>query len=231
MISWAIPNAFFKHPTMANGKTKTARRREVRRHMPRPGPKWLRSPRRRQALWAAGYAIVLAIVGTLIALPTFEGRYRYQTGQTITEPVVSRVEFQAVDPQATSDARKKAADSVAPIYLPNQAYLTKVKDQFDGLMHFADYATVDQIPSDSRQQVQLTDAGLRELQQFKHGEGGQSMQQWEQLTTSFLRDLFNLAILENPPNHVRRIVLMHPNPGPRQKRELERNANVPLQRR
>ena len=212
---------------MATAKSKTARRREVRRQVPRPGPKWLRSPRRRQAAWAVGYAALLAGLACLIALPTAVDRsQRYRLGQVVTKPIVSRVPFEAVNPAQTREARDKARDSVPPVYVANRQYLNKLKEQFDGLMALADYQTVDEIPSDYRELVQLTPKGLSELQRYKQADSGKTMQGWEQLTGQFLRDLFKLAILSDPPSHVRRITLLHPTPGPEGERELERNASV-----
>ena len=144
----------------------------------------------------------------------------------VSEPATSRVEFQAVDEEATNEKRRMAEDSVPPVYMANRPYLTQLKEQFDGLMAFADYQSVDEIPSDYRKQVQLTTEGLRELQRYKRADSGKTMQQWQELTGDFLRDLFNLAIMRDPPNHVRRVVLLHPTPGPDGQRELERNASV-----
>lgn len=211
---------------MASTKSKTARRREVRRQMPRPGFRWLAGAHRRHVLWAVGYAGVLAVLGTLIAISAGAERHRYQLGQFVNEPIVSRVPFEAVNPQATLDARNEAAGSVPQIYLPNRQFLERLQRHFDGLMAFADYESIDEIPSDYRDQVHLNREALAELRRFKDADDNRSMQQWEQLTEGFLRSVFDLAILRDPPRQLGVITLRHPNPAPDMPRELQRTASV-----
>ncbi|MFW6059907.1 MAG: HD family phosphohydrolase [Phycisphaeraceae bacterium] len=214
---------------MANGKTRTARRREVRRNMPRSAPRWARFPRRRQAAWAVGYAAALALLATLIALPVMtDRRYRYQMDQRVTEPVVSRVPFEAVDPEASEEQREQARDSEPQLYVANREYLTTLREQFDGLMALADYQTVEEIPSHYREQVNLTREGLAALQSYKQadGEGERSLEQWNALAERFRRELFDQAILRRPPRGAGHIAIRHPDPGPGEEQEQVRYGNV-----
>jgi len=88
---------------MANGKSKsstTARRREVRKNVPRPGPKWVRMLRRREVGWAAIYITMLVAVAGPVAL-WLGGSDHYYPGQVLTEPVIVRVAFEREDVERT----------------------------------------------------------------------------------------------------------------------------------
>lgn len=219
---------------MANGKYKTARRREVRRTVPRPEPRWLQSLRRREVVWAAFYIFLFTCIAGALAVYA-RGNFAYHPAQITTRPIVSRVEFQAVDKQATLDRRLAAKSRVPPVYLPNEPHLDRLRGKLMGLLALADNATIDQVPSDVRENAKLTSEALAELQAFAAGEQpDRSPREWSKLTEEFLRDVFDLAILtperyrweRSPQTGVGRIVIRHPLPVSADQAERIRSDNV-----
>ncbi|HEX7011065.1 MAG TPA: HDIG domain-containing protein [Phycisphaeraceae bacterium] len=205
----------------------------MRRHLPRSGPRWL-PPRRRETAWFVAWVLLTALLASLIALPARTG-FHYRAGQVVQEPVVSRVEFASVDKNATEERKLAAKNREPAIYLPNESYFDSLRQRFAGLIALADHESIEQIPSDTRQQVNISEAGFRELQKYKRGEDGRSMEQWNRLTEQFLRDLFDLAILDHRSSEqtlsnlqagAGRIVILHPNPATPQQAEQIRYENV-----
>ncbi|MEX0745760.1 MAG: HDIG domain-containing metalloprotein [Phycisphaeraceae bacterium] len=218
---------------MANGKSHTARRREVRRNLPRAGLRWIGPLRRREALWACAYILLFTAVASLIAIPE-RVRFRHEPGEVVAQPIVSRVQFQARDVEATSTARTAAMNREPRVYLPNQDYLDTLRGRLTGLISLADHDDVQQISSETREQIRLTPAGLVELRRFADPDTSPTAEEWDRLIDRFLQDLFKFAVLDAEQYRARRdpqrgvgwISIRHPNPPEGERREQPRNAHV-----
>ncbi|MEX0653202.1 MAG: HDIG domain-containing metalloprotein [Phycisphaeraceae bacterium] len=218
---------------MANGKSHTARRREVRRNLPRHDAKWMRPLRRREAIWGGVFVAIFVLVASLVAVPD-AARFRYKPGQTVTEPIVSRVQFEAIDLEATETQRTQAMNREPRVYVPNDAYLETLRDQFAGLMALADHDSIDQVSSETREQIQLTPAGLEVLRQFADATAEPTIEDWHDRIDAFLQGVFDLAVLDpeqyrartHPRTAVGRIIILHPNPREGEPREQPRFGNV-----
>lgn len=186
---------------MATGKNITARRREVRRNLPRRGPKWLGWLRKRETAWGVFYCVVLAVLSSVIVLIA-GARLPYEPGQAIPRAIVSRVAFQAIDKQATQEKQTAAKSREPNAYVPNGPYLESLRERMAGLIALADASTIEEIPPDYRSQVSLTRDGLEELQKYKSGDSARSLQQWNELSETFLQKLFSLAILSAPRHNI-----------------------------
>ncbi|MFA9477039.1 HD family phosphohydrolase [Phycisphaerales bacterium AB-hyl4] len=218
---------------MANGKSHTARRREVRRNLPRTDPKWMRPIQRREAIWTTLYLVLFVLVTSLVAIPD-NVRFRYEAGQVVDQPIVSRVQFDAIDLQATEERRTEAMNREPRVFVPNQAYLESVRERFAGLMALADQDSLEQIASETREQLQLTRRGLDELRRFADPTSEPTIENWHERIDAFLQGMFDLAVLEpeqyrartDPRTAVGRIIIFHPNPREGHSREQARYGNV-----
>lgn len=212
---------------MANTKSNTARRREVRRNVPKPTPKLVRHLRRKEVGWAALFAICFAIVTAFFAIGARE-HPTYRVNQLITRPVVSPVAFTAIDIDTTEQNRQRAREGEPAVYVPNLDYLGKLRDNFGKLISLAQYASIDDVPAEDREQADLSEAGLNNLRKYV-GRDGQPTPQWNVNVTRFLDGLFELAII-TPQNYAKekslygadRIIIIPPD----ESGERIRNGNV-----
>ncbi len=200
---------------MSNGKTSTARRREVRRSVPRPGPRWLQFIRRREVYWACLFIIFFTLTGSLIVISA-GNQLKYRVGQVITKPIVSRVEFNTIDQIRTKEEKKRAGQRVPSVYVSNESYLESLQQRMKGLIILAEYETIEQVPAENREKIQLTEYGLAQLKRFMVD--GKPTEEWQELTRQFIQGVFNLAILKDERLQLEkqqgyaRITIIHPDP-------------------
>ncbi len=211
---------------MANGKSKsstTARRREVRKSVPRPGPKWVQVLRRREVVWAGLFiALLIAVAGPVAVW--LGGSDHYYPGQILTEPVTVRVAFEREDVERTRQQRQSAKENLPPTYVADMAYYNKLRDQLNDLLAQADNPALDQVPAEYRDQARLTNQALEELKRYVVDK--QPTPQWEADTRRFLQEMFELAVLDptdvhpsDDPLGTVPITIVHPDPLPGKSQE------------
>ncbi len=196
--------------------SRTARRREVRRYLPRPGRRVgpLAQPDFVMAgLWALG----LAIVATLIAWPE-NVRLRYEPGRVVDEPIVARVDFQAIDRERTEQRRTDAMNRQPRVYVANERFYQELRQVLDEeLLALAGYESVEELPRDYRERYAIEAETLEVLHAFAAGEMERS---WDARVRAFRRSLFDLALLEPEQYELERedeigvggVVIVHPDP-------------------
>ncbi|MEM6333600.1 MAG: HDIG domain-containing metalloprotein [Planctomycetota bacterium] len=229
---------------MAQGKTVSARRREIRRNLPKQQTAVAATIRRHDVLWAALYATVFAVVGGGLAL---FARHQPQVtlGDTLDAPVVARVAFTAVDYEATAEDRRRAALLQRPVYTANEEYLQELNARLHSLVQLASTAgSPDDLAANLPPNATLTPRGLEVLR--SHYADGNRSTQWEQMSLEALRDFFSIAIIRperaaelglNPIQFVRPVIpgSLSPNPAlpveatevPYSRNAVDRIGNTP----
>ena len=179
---------------MANGKSKTARRREVRRSVPRPGPKWQRFLRRKEAAWAAGFIVVFATFASFIAI-TARHQPLYHLGQVVQSPIVTRTAFTFTDQAATATKRREAESRAPRVYTPNTAYFDSLGKHFQNLIGLAEHPSVKQVDGKSQDQLNLTSDAMRQLREMV--KDGKPTEKWQSLEKRFIAGLLQLAVISD----------------------------------
>jgi putative nucleotidyltransferase with HDIG domain len=199
----------------------SARRREVRRAVPKPIPTWGQLLRRREAVWAIAFIAGLTIFGGLIALNA-RSRMPHYVGQVISQPIVARVSFKAVDEVQTLKNREKARDSEPALYRPNPEFFRRVRDRLDEIILYAadpTVVTIDQLPEQVVKDYKFTQAALQSLrQQIRDGEPSP---EWKRNVDLFLEEVTSHALLSSeryevetdPRAGARKIHIVHPRLG------------------
>ncbi len=203
---------------MAALKANSARRREVRRNMPRATPGWSHWVHRREVWWAALFTLVFSVVSSLVAI-TAKQRPMLQVGQVAKYPVVARVEFRAIDPEKTFKKKTDARDREPAYYTPNEQYLAEVQERLLGLVQLGNKESIDQISESERQTLQITPRGLDTLRLYVTNP--QQTPTWEQLVGQFMEDFAGIAALDDeqakieadPQQRAAKIVINHPTLG------------------
>ncbi len=208
---------------MANGKSSTARRREVRKSVPRPGPKWLKALQHREVGWAALYIAMLVAIAGPVAV-WLGGPTHHHLGQVLTEPIVARVPFQRENTERTRELREAAKRNLPALYRADTTYRDLLASRLDELLELTKYDTLDQVPAEYKEQAEITELALRELRRYV--QGGQPTDQWKDDTQRLLQELFELAILdpagEHPDGYTigeTPITIVHPDPAPAKLKE------------
>ena len=178
---------------MALLKPTSPRRREVRRSLPRrriPLPPWLD---RRTVAWALLFTLIVAGLGWAIA-PRVEAPPRYRLGQVVRQAVVPRVEFTAVDADATARQREAARDRKPAVYRSNTAFLQQIRDGLDELLKTgATYEDVVQIPESTREMLLIDKAALARLKLIN---GDPELKaQWAEKVERFVESIASIALL------------------------------------
>ncbi|MEO0514780.1 MAG: HDIG domain-containing metalloprotein [Planctomycetota bacterium] len=202
---------------MPNGKSNTARRRDVRRAVPRPTPRWLEVIRQRDVAWAALYVACLAVIGSAIAVSAHNRPTHYLT-QIVDAPLTARVSFEAIDTEATDRNRDFAQRNVPPVFTHNQDLYDSIKEQVLGLLSIPD-TPYENLTPDYADSNRLTPAGYELLKKYATGTDpdGLTPQRWTERTDRMLQRLFNNPIL-SPEQHrevidgVGRLRALHPSP-------------------
>ena len=181
----------------AQSSATTARRRELRRNVPRPAPRWWLWVRRRAVGWAALWALTLTVFISLIAIVARQ-RPPYYVGQQLDRTVVARVDFQAIDQEQTKRNRERAEAFEPPIYRPNPNYFRAVRERLDELIRYAQdplYANVENMPQDAVDNYGLTNATMESLRRYIVD--GQPNADWTAQLERFLDDLSMIPALDH----------------------------------
>jgi len=195
--------------------------------MPRQSPAVSRTLRQHKVLWASVFASLFALVGGSLAIYAL-GQPRVVLNETVDDPIVARVQFAAVDFEATANARNRAKDSEPAVYSANTDYLSDLNRRLYNLVQLAGTAeSADEVAVALPDGSALTPDAFATLKaQFDNGNPTPA---WERSTREFLQRLFELAILN--PQDVSRVGLnntiriVHPDPrGTRA--ELPRGPSV-----
>jgi hypothetical protein len=181
---------------MAVQRSKNVKRREeVRRNIQRGGPAWLDAFRSREMGWATMFISVLTLLATLIA-QSARSTLRYHVGEVIDEPVLSRVEFKAVDANETIVRKELAKQSEPAVYRFKPVLLEQLRDKLGGLLSLADQQFAE-IAESVRDEYALTLRAHQKLVQYKIGNGlvdtsqDASPEQWDRLTETLLATFFD----------------------------------------
>ena len=181
---------------MAQAKSQSARRREVRRAVPRPTPRWLDTLRNREFRWAVLYVVLLALLGSALAVSS-RGRSPYYLSQVIDKPVVSRVQFEAIDQATTERDRDFERRKVPPVFVHNQNLYDALRTEVLNLLALVE-EPYDSLPEDFRRDLKLSREGYDRLQRYVDLDDGDDLDpaRWQQRTEGMLQRLFNHVILE-----------------------------------
>lgn len=202
---------------MPHGKSSNARRRDVRRAVPRPTPRWLEVVRQRDVAWAALFVACLAIIGSAIAVSA-HNRPAYYLTQILDRPAIARVSFEAIDTEATDRNRDFAQRNVPPVFTHNQDLYDSIKEQVLGLLSIPE-TPYEELTPDYAESTRLTPDGYALLSKYATGTDpdGLNPERWTQRTDRMLQRLFNNPILD-PQQHqevvdgVGRLHAFHPAP-------------------
>ncbi|MEM8738972.1 MAG: HDIG domain-containing metalloprotein, partial [Planctomycetota bacterium] len=204
---------------MAAPKSQTARRRDVRRAVPRPTPSWLRTLRQRDVAWAALYVVFFAVVASAVAV-SVRDRPSYYVTQTIEQPIVARVQFKAIDTEATERNRDFNQRDVPDVFHHNQDLFQKTLEETLNLLNLGTQA-YETLPPDYLASLRLTPEGHALLRQFAEGQEADKLNpdRWAKLTQKMLQRLFNHTILDTDQHGqvmagLQRLTAEHPRPYP-----------------
>ena len=174
----------------------TARRREVRRNLPRDTSTrfaWLRRP---EVLRAIGLGVMFAVLASLIALLA-EPRPALRVGDPLDRAYVARTDFELEDPVETLKAREAARDAVPRQYTGNADLLKALREDLLAVVEVADqadYAAVDPV---FRDQARLTPEGFAALRSFAASfeQPDDLKRAWIGLVEPLLTDVFEQYVL------------------------------------
>ncbi|WP_432800354.1 HD family phosphohydrolase [Poriferisphaera sp. WC338] len=185
---------------MANGKSTSARRREVRKNLGKDASSFSRGiafAKRREFVWTTIFIAAMALFGGWITIHSTESP-TYEVGQLITEPIVARISFDAVKEAETQQRRESARERTPAIYVANEEYYDELERQIESLVSLAKYNNVNEIPSadleKNGQSINITPQGLDALRKYLN-EDDTVNNQWRKWTLDFLRFYFSIAIL------------------------------------
>lgn len=201
---------------MAQGKTATARRREVRRNLPKSKPGWRQLMRRPDVGWAVLFAAIFAVIATVIASPLIDTDRPLHPGQAIESPIVSRVPFSVVNAEATKDEQRYAADRVLPHFEPDRRLLDRLGQELRTLpVQLSRYASFEDVPEQMRLELLIDLKAFDTLKTYV-GDNGLPNEKWQDQVTALTRGLFDTALVstEDLQTHAAAaIIVIHPDPG------------------
>ena len=203
---------------MVTSKNSTARRREVRRNLPRPSPRWSQWFSNQKTLWALTYALVFIVISSLIVISN-EDQTGVQIGQTMPQTATARVQFRAIDQDKTLAKQEDASNREPAVYIPNQDYLHEVNERLLVLAELGAKENIEQIPEQERKALELTPKAWSALRQF-HSDPAPTPT-WAELTEQFIGGFAGLAVLDSKRAQIERdetqratkIVIRHPSLG------------------
>lgn len=205
---------------MANGKSSTARRREVRRNLPKTEPTWRELLRRREVAWSGLFGLIFALIATALALPIHNGPAPVHPNQVVLDPVVSRVEFTIEDHAATELDRRERASRVPPQFTANADLQPRLQEVLGQLPELAKrYDSFDNIPEPERAPIDLTADGYDTLRALNDDE--QAARQWSNKAAELIDRVYETAIVTpgdlsqatQRTTQSIRIAIHHPQPG------------------
>jgi hypothetical protein len=221
---------------MAQSKTSTARRREVRRNLPKARQGWRDLLRKPEIGWSTLYAMVFAVVATVIASPLIDRERPLQLGQAIEAPIVSRVAFSVVDEEKTRVDRRIAADQVPPYFEPDRSLYEQLQRDLERLPALLGaYEQIEDVPktlqvamgmdpqdpeeTETQRRLRLEDnqEALEALSRFADDEQPQLAKRWQRTTVELIDGLFDTPIIEEEElqSYLRAtIVIDHPTSDP-----------------
>ncbi|MCC7204763.1 MAG: HDIG domain-containing protein [Phycisphaeraceae bacterium] len=171
---------------------RSARRRELRRAMPSLRDRWTQWLLRRQVLWSLLYIACLAGLGGVLTLTAHWRGMRY-VGQTMIEPVYSRVEFEAVNEERTEEARSNAGQKEPAVFQANKEFFDRVREKLLNLgSRSATLESIDQIEEKTRTAWEITPEVVKALK--KHV-SDPTATPWRQLVDGFLVDVASIPLL------------------------------------
>ncbi|MGB0767410.1 MAG: HDIG domain-containing metalloprotein, partial [Phycisphaeraceae bacterium] len=199
---------------MAQGKTTTARRREVRKNLPKARRGWRDLRRRPDIGWAALYTAVFAVIATVIASPLIDRARPLQLGQAVEKPIVSRVAFSVIDEEATRIDRRIVADQIPPHFEANRSLYDQLTLELQTLpLTLAGYETLDDVPktilvalgmdansddeteSQTEARRQRNQSALDSLRSFADADRPELMARWQRVVPEIIDGLFDTPIL------------------------------------
>lgn len=189
-------------------KSTTPRRREVRRSIRERSRGATGQLRRADWVWSAGLLVAFTVAAAMLAL-TGLARDRYGDGELLTQTIVARVPFQAIDKAETQKLRNDARDIEAHVYKYNAEFFQDMATQLDALIALAldeNIQNVNQIGEELRVSWSLTDKALRELRRYVDREEvvseegaveiiSSASDDWRQRCSEFFNELASTAIL------------------------------------
>lgn len=221
---------------MAQSKTSTARRREVRRNLSKTRPGWRDVLRKPDVGWAILYAMVFAVIATVIASPLIDRARPLQLGQAIEEPIVSRIAFSVIDEEATRLDRRYAADQVPPHFEANRSLYDRLALDLEALpatlAGFESLSDVprtlqvalgmaatqaEETPQQLEQRIKNNQAALDALRSYRDPEQPDRLIAWQRLVAEMIDALFDTPILDEAElkTHLRSLIVIdHPKPMP-----------------
>ena len=188
---------------MANGKSSSsARRREVRRNIGKQKSSfalWIERIDRKDFAWAFIFTAILTLAGGAMTIHSTE-HPKYQVGQLITKPIVSRISFTSENYRQTEANRIKERDKTPNAYSPNIPFFELLNNQLNQLAEFATYDSVSQIPPAdlliNNKTIPFTEQALQTLKKNYVTPDNKPNKQWEKEVKNYTSQLFLLAILE-----------------------------------
>ncbi len=188
--------------------------------------------------WAVLYVFVFALVGSALAVSS-RSRSPYYPTQVIDKPVVSRVQFEAIDQATTERDRDFERYKVPSVFVHNQNLYDTLRSDVLNLLALAD-RPYDQLPEDFREDQRLGPAGHALLKTYADPDDGDNLDpdRWQVRTESMLQRLFNHVILE-PDQYdqvikgIGRISAYHPRPydGDASERPYAKHVLIPSDNR
>ena len=163
----------------------SARRREVRKSVTKAINGTRRSDRIRLIWWLV-FFVAFTLVGGLIAVSGLT-QPRYRDGDIATEPILARVDFDAIDNAKTEKKRLKAEENKEAVYDLHSEFFNELREHFDALVHLgADKSIqqIEQIPDGTPGKQWLTNVGLTALGNY--WENGELKPTWEKMVDQFL---------------------------------------------
>jgi len=161
--------------------------------MGRPGQWWIQQSRNRQVAYTLLFVLAFTLIGSAIA---FMGRSQlpYRTGQTVTDPILSRVRFESIDTKSTQENRKSAFEREPAVYRTNVPYFMTLRQKLVELVVELASTDIEHLALDVRQKLKIDAAALTALQQYI--EGDRPSTQWQQIVDSFVADIMTVAVLD-----------------------------------
>ncbi len=163
--------------------------------MSRPPESTVAALLRREVLWSIAFVAIGTLVAGVLSV-TYMEQVDYREGQTLVEPVVARVAFEAVDHDRTDRAARRARGAEPNVYRSNTEYLERLAEDLDMLReHARRYGTLDDVPDDDRNRLRLGSEVFEELRSRMAEEEGR--RRWDERTDRFLGALAKLPVVDD----------------------------------
>ncbi|MEM7680599.1 MAG: HDIG domain-containing metalloprotein [Planctomycetota bacterium] len=192
---------------MSTPKASPARRRELRRPVPRRRSPWREALRDRSLFWAAAFATILTVVGAVVA-GFGQSSDRHFPGQILGEPAFARVDFSLVNPSEVDFEKQRARRAQPEVYAANRDLAQRLRLTLNeaGELAFLDDATAAE-----RFGVYGFDPAARVAVARLYGADG-NPSEWTARVDAFLKELFQVYIL--PEGDLARLRGDAPSPPP-----------------